>query len=502
MPALNFPGNDGLDYPVVDQIYTNNGVSWKFSTANNSWTVITTADHGVDNGNATLGDTMVKLIRVGVQNLLTPAVNFKHDLTTGTLSIKGITTNTLFNLINSSGTTVNSFNKSGVLTGPSVIYRQASAPTGLTTDHTGVLWVDTDTSELSVYNGSTWDVIGTGVTLTTAQTISGSKTFSSNVLLSGSADIAGSGASKSIVLRPTDSGSAWVTALTLTPTTSTFASGNAVNFDTIHSNVSSVLVNMSTAQTIVGAKTFSGISTFNNQINFNGTSNLSTLYADSTTSGNDSTSTLLLRSNLATTSRYIQITRGNSSPADTDSTSGIILRPKNLNNYGRLYVDGNAHIEGSLTVSGTVSGTTSSRTVTKGCLRAPSTASGSGALVTTAPPNLSPITFGALAEVAHPSMNQSSVLMTNTSASSQAVYLVKNQMKSGGGADKQLTYSEQKIVMGAGAVVLIKPGLNGTYGLVTISGSIVTTLLGYSTQIFDVQTLAETGPITFTITLA
>jgi len=171
-----------------------------------------------------------------------------------------------------------------------------------------------------------------------------------------------------------------------------------------------------------------------------------------------------------------------------------------LDGYGRLYVDGNTHIEGTLTVAGGVAN--SSKTVTKGCIRANSTAGGSGSLVNTTPPNLGTITFTAMTEIAYPSIHLSSVQMTNSSTSSQSVYLYKQQMKSGGGADKQLTYSDQKIVMGAGAIVLIKPGLNGVDGLATISGSIVTTLLGYSTQIFDLQTGAETGPITFTITLA
>ena len=501
MPALNFPGDDESNYPVNDQIYTNNGVSWKFSTANNSWTVITTADPGVDNGDATLGDTMVKLIRVGAQNLLTPAVNFKHDLTTGTLSIKGITTNTLFNLINSAGTTVNSFNKSGVLTGPSIIYRQSSAPS-LTADHTGVLWVDTDTSELAVYNGSTWDVIGTGVTLTTAQTISGSKTFSSSVLLSGgSTAIAGSGASKSIVLSPTNSGSTAAAALTLTSTTSTFAAGNVVNFNAIHANVSGVLVDMTGAQTIAGAKTFSDISTFNNQINFNGASNLSTLYADSLSSGNDTGSTLVLRSNLSANSRYIQITRGVSSPADTNSTNGIILNPTNHNGFGRLYVSGNAHIEGTLTVSGTISGTTSSRTVSKGLIKATNDTTSS--VVSTAPPNLGSLTF-AVAEVASPNRNNSTIYMKNTSLTASVSLYYRHEQARSVPADKTLSYVERYVVLAPDGDCYLNPAKDvgaGTGDLTVISGVTTNTLLAFSAVGFDLSG-SEICPVLVTITLA
>ena len=502
MPALNFPGDDESNYPVNDQIYTNNGVSWKFSTANNSWTVITTADPGVDNGDATLGDTMVKLIRVGAQNLLTPAVNFKHDLTTGTLSIKGITTNTLFNLINSAGTTVNSFNKSGVLTGPSIIYRQSSAPS-LTADHTGVLWVDTDTSELAVYNGSTWDVIGTGVTLTTAQTISGSKTFSSSVLLSGgSTAIAGSGASKSIVLSPTNSGSTAAAALTLTSTTSTFAAGNVVNFNAIHANVSGVLVDMTGAQTIAGAKTFSDISTFNNQINFNGASNLSTLYADSLSSGNDTGSTLVLRSNLSANSRYIQITRGVSSPADTNSTNGIILNPTNHNGFGRLYVSGNAHIEGTLTVSGTISGTTSSRTVSKGMIAA---VTGGGGVVSTAPPALGTLTFAVTENFANRNLSEISVI--NTSTTSSVAFYYRHEQARANVADKAYAYVERYVVLSPnnGSCILL-PGKDvGTTpfsaDIQTTGGITTNTLLAFSATGFDLSG-AESCPVLVTITLA
>jgi hypothetical protein len=492
MPAINFPGNDGLNPPADLAEYSNNQVTWRFSSADNSWTVITTADPGVDNGNTALGDTMVKLIRVGTQNQLTPAVNFKHDVTTGTLSIKGITTNTLFNLINSSGTTVNSFNKSGVLTGPSVIYRQASQPS-LTADHTGVLWVDTDTSELAVYNGSTWDVIGTGVTLTTSQVISGSKTFSSNVLLSSDAFIAGSGTSKSIVLKPTAANNAWVTALTLTSTTSTFASGNAVDFDTIGANVSTVLVNMSTAQTIAGAKTFSGISTFNNQINFNGASGTSLMYTDSSNTGTDSSSDLVIKANSHDSTRSIKMAKMSS--GDGVGTAGITLRPRNTTGNGRLHVDGNTYIDGSLSVTGTIFGATSSRTVSKGCLRA---TSGVAPLLTTAPTTLGPLNF-VFDEVGSPRSN-SFCQVDNTGTTPISFYYRNEQQRTVNATPGTTSYTERFITMAAGTTFYLLPGKNGTSGYNGTPS--VNTLLGNSVTSFEVDNAAEAGPVTITFTLA
>lgn len=121
----------------------------------------------------------------------------------------------------SGGTTVISLDNKFRLSAGAKIFYGASEPTGTQapidsadSSATGLLWYDSSTGILKTWTnygaGSySWQSVNvvTGVDLSNPQTISGVKTFSGGIALSSSAVISGSGASKTIVIAPTNSGS-------------------------------------------------------------------------------------------------------------------------------------------------------------------------------------------------------------------------------------------------------------------------------------------------------
>ena len=111
---INFP-----NAPTNGETYVDNGITWQYSSANNSWTMTTFGDPGISNG-TDLDNTIVTLNHVGgagLRNLPVAAAGMKYDPAVRTLSItmtSGQTVNVV-ELKNNAGTTLNSFNSRGIL---------------------------------------------------------------------------------------------------------------------------------------------------------------------------------------------------------------------------------------------------------------------------------------------------------------------------------------------------------------------------------------------------
>lgn len=329
---INFPNS-----PADGASHTDGVTQWQYSASNHAWTVTNSSPVSLDNG--TNHDTvMVRLIRSGGQNLLDPAVGLTYNETAKTLGIKGNVSQTdnFLEIKNSAGTVLNSFNQRGVLTVAGRIYYTGTTPTPNASD-TGLLWYNTTNSNLYVWNGTTWVITSGGVDLVNNQTIAGAKTFSTNIFLSSTAAINGQGTSKSLVFKPTNSGSTVVTALTLTSADATFAV--PVEFSAIGTTAKTVVATLADNQTLAGIKTFSDEVIAH------------TVSASTVTDGATSGNNLLLTANMATDGRQIKLYQ------NANLTNGILIRAKNKDNIGGLSIEGNTAITGNLSVSGTFSAT-------------------------------------------------------------------------------------------------------------------------------------------------
>jgi len=326
---INFPNS-----PADGATHSDGVTQWEYSASNHAWTVTNSSPVSLENS-TDFDTTVVYLERSGGQNLLNPATGLKYNLTNKTLSITGNVsqTNNFIEIKNSGGTVLNSFNQRGVLTSAGRIYYTGITPTPNASD-TGLLWYNTTDSNLYVWNGTTWTISSGGVDLTTNQTVAGAKTFSTNIFLSSTATLSGQGVSKSLVFKPTDSGSTATTALTLSTTEATFAV--PVEFSALGTTAETVVVTTDTDQTISGTKTFGGIVYVD-----------SSIACSSGTDGGASSNDLRLRCNMSDDGRYIKIFN------NSNTLSGITIRAKNKDNLGGLSVEGNTTITGNLSVSGT-----------------------------------------------------------------------------------------------------------------------------------------------------
>jgi hypothetical protein len=298
------------------------------------------------------------------RNLPVAAVGLKYDPAVRTLTLSmtsGQTANSV-ELKNNVGTTLNSFNARGILDKAGKIYYGNTEPTVNAAD-TGQLWCNPAASyALSVWDGTNWTPVSQtsgGVSLDLNQTITGTKTFNpsasgNGIELAGSTScIAGSGANKDIVLKPTNATTA-VEVLRLNPTNALFASGVSLDFYALGTNAQGVVCTLSSAQTITALKTFSG------NIQMNAPTN-NYIFANDSTTGNVGLENLVLSPNLATNSRFIKVD-GN---GRTGSDKGVTISARNSDGIGKLTVLGDVDIQGTLKTSGsaTIPGLAAQNTV-------------------------------------------------------------------------------------------------------------------------------------------
>jgi hypothetical protein len=445
MPTINFPPTttNGQTYTLA------NGVTYVYSANNNSWTVNTSVASGVNN-TVDRDNVIVKLNRVGDEvNALVPAIGFTHD-DNGTLQVKGNNTNHIIDIADSSGTILNYFNKSGMLNIAGKAYYQASAPSvsgAAGADYTGCMWIDSDNAELFHWSGSAWVAVGSGVTLSGPQTITGVKTFNADVALSGAAAICGSGESKSIILKPTSSGSIATESFKLTTLKATFAPAVVVAFSAIDTaTVSTVLVDKTTNQTVAGIKTFSNQVKINDSIMFNGGAG-SNFYitSNSSTSDADDTSNIVIRSNASSLTRYIKLNE------KTNTTDGVTINPKNPAGYGRLYVAGSMYVGGNIELSGTVTAAAGFATVSKsmGSLMAKTPTDGNANRV---PTPIGPLKFEIWPNTTG-NENQGYIRVKNDSTAPVKFYIARQQSLVSG----DYIFSERKVTLPAQQYLRIGP---------------------------------------------
>jgi hypothetical protein len=487
MPALflNFP-----DAPVDSELFlAGNGVTYIYSLANNSWTVNTSTASGVDNS-TDRDNVIVKLNRVGgAVNSLVPAIGFTHD-DNGTLQVKGDDTHHIVDIADSSAAILNYFNKSGMLNIAGKSYYQASAPSVSGADYTGCLWIDSDNAELFHWSGSAWVAVGNGVSLTGTQTISGAKTFSTDLALSSTAALIGSGVSKSIILKPTTTLSVATTSFTLTTTSATFAPAVAVAFSAINTaTVSTVLVDMTTNQTVAGVKTFSDQVKITDSIMFNGgTAGTDFNITSNSSTSNVDTANIVIRSNANASTRYIKLNE------KANTTNGVTINPKNPDGVGRMYVAGNVYVGGNIELSGTVTAAAGFATVSKsvGSLMAQTPSTGSANRV---PTPIGHLTFTQV--VGTPgNENDGYIRAFNSGTAAVKFYIARQQCLITG----EYCFSERKVTLPAGQYLQIGPTVAYYFETVDPTGQ-ENLLYANSVSSFNLEG-SETRSIGFTFTLA
>jgi len=355
------------------------------------------------------------------------------------------------------------------------IYYQSSQPTPNAAD-TGLLWHDTVTGILRIWDGNNWVVSGGGVTTAGNQDITGAKTFTNNIFLSSSAKLNGQGASKSIVIAPTNAGSTPVDCLTVATTAATFTV--PVELSAIGTTAKTVLATIADTQTITGAKTFA------NGLKITGTGSIRT--TDDTTA-NAASDNIIIQPNMSASGRSIKLFNN----ADTTDSNGITIRPKNAANYGSLNVNGSTNITGDLFVTGTVNTTVglSAASVSIGSLKS---SSGTAAQNTnTAPTPIGNLTFSLGLSGNYTDHN---ITATNTSTTkSVSFYWRREQILAG-----VYTFVVRKITLGPSGIAVC-PSITGSLG----SGSVTAANVlvgGYPTTYL--LNGATDAPIIMTFTLA
>jgi len=482
---LNFPDapTDGLPFTGT------NGITYIYSLSNNAWTVNTTVATGVDNV-TDRDNVMVKLNRVGgVVNTLVPALGFTHN-DQGTVKIKGDDTSHIIDVSDSAGTILNYFNRVGMLNIAGKSYYSALEPSVSGSDYTGCLWINSTTSELFYWNSTAWVAVGAGVSLSGVQTISGAKTFSADVALSSAASIIGSGASKAITLKPTTVGSVATTSFTLTTTDATFAPAVAVAFSAINTaTVSTVLVDMTTAQAISGIKTFNDAVQINDSILYTGATSTNFNISSNNNTGDTATANIVLRSNANANSRYIKLNE------KASTTNGVTIRPKDPAGLGRVYIDGNVYIAGTLDLSGALTASAGFAAVSKtvGSLKA---ASGSVAENNRIPTPIGSLTFSQ--NVGLPGVeNTGYIRVLNTGSSTASFYVTRQQLLLTGFP----AFSERKITLPSGQYFRVGVDVGHYFETVSPTTGQENLLYGNSATAFDLEG-TENRSLVITFSLA
>lgn len=429
---INFPNS-----PTNGQLYpdpSGGAPQWEYSSANKSWTMLTSAQPGVENA-TNYDNTIVNLNRVGSQNLLTAASGLTYDTSTKTMSLK-LNVSQSANAIeirDSSNALLNAFNERGVLTSAGRILYSGTIPTVNAAD-TGLLWYNTTSGAINVWTGSAWSVVGSGVTLDTNQVVTGAKTFSTGILLSSTAKLQGSGTSKSIELAPTNGSGVAATVATFANSLITFS--QPVQISSVDATTKTVLATLADAQTITGLKSFSNNIKLSN-------ATINRLYVSDSTNGLDVSGDLTLQPNLSSTGRFVRLYN------NSDAVNGIVLRPKNLNNAGELLVDGPTRVNGNLIVQGTVTSTAGlyATGTTIGSLK--SSAGTDTQNVNTAPATLGPLTFSLVIPGDYTSHG---IQITNTSTTSPITFYWKREQV----RDNIYTFVYRRVTLTANTTVIAR----------------------------------------------
>lgn len=464
---IDFPNN-----PSNNATYTEAGVTWTYSTTNKNWTVTTTQNPGVDNSvNHNL--ELVFLTRTLDRNLLTAAPKLKYS--SEALVLSGQAGNML-EFRDGSNNLLNYINVRGVLNQAGRIIVSASTPSPApNAADTGLLWYDTGTSDIRVWNGGAWNLAGSGVTLGTQQTISGAKTFSNTLFLSSTAKLSGQGASKSITIGGTDGSSAVVDGLTVSSTAVTALL--PVELSAVGTTAKTVLVTIADNQTISGLKTLSSDLTLTK----NSVSDCSIRTSDSTngTAGSDN---LVIRPNMSNAGRFIKLF------SNTDTTNGITIRPKNSDNLGILSVQGNTSISGNLTVSGTI---TSSAGISINSTTFASFASANGVNSGNINTNADPL--GTLTFTQSTANGSEYVEAVNSSATPVNLYWKREQHEE---STNKLVWGLLKVTVGGNSTIRFW-GYTNT--ITTVSGTYTSSIVATSSGSIDKN--RTNAPVLLTFTL-
>ena len=424
--------------PTNDQIYTEGTLSWKYSTTSNAWTIQTLSQPGIDNGNNHDNELVYLVNSAGVNAQTASGEGIKWNATNRTLTLKQDASPLSFIVLTDrNGLVLNQFNGRGVLENAGRIYYLPTAPTVNAAD-TGVLWYNTSSNVLSVWNGSTWDTAAGNVSTLSSQTFAAAQTFGFDVLLENSADIAATGASVSLNLKARDGANAKTNGITVASNQVTVH--QPLEFTALTATAKNVVATLADTQTITAEKTFSGgIITES----LKGSSNNVVLSSDGTANG-----------------RSITLV------ANATTTSGITLRAINASNQGQLSVVGKSLFNDDVEV---LSGKTTyahslvGNTVSHGQFRS----AGTGVAATqTDPPNLGPLSISAISG----SGNSQKITVTNNGTKTVGFYYTRSQMLNSGAYTLGTSY----VRMAAGSVVDL--AAFGT-AVTSVSGSAATDVI-------------------------
>ena len=403
--------------PTNDQIYTEGTLSWKYSTTSNAWTIQTLSQSGIDNATNHDNELVYLVNSAGVNAQTASGDGIKWNATNRTLTLKQDASPLSFIVLTDrNGVVLNQFNGRGVLENAGRIYYLPTAPTVNAAD-TGVLWYNTSSNVLSVWNGSTWDTAAGNVSTLSSQTFAAAQTFGFDVLLANAADIAATGASVSLNLKARDGANAKTNGITVASNQVTVH--QPLEFTALTATAKNVVATLADTQTITAEKTFSGgIITES----LKGSSNNVVLSSDGTANG-----------------RSITLV------ANATTTSGITIRAINASNQGQLSVVGKSLFNDDVEV---LSGKTTyahslvGNTVSHGQF----SSAGTGvAAIQTAPPNLGPLSISAISG----SGNTQKITVTNNGTKTVGFYYTRSQMLSSGAYTLGTSY----VRMAAGSVV-------------------------------------------------
>lgn len=412
--AINFPNS-----PADGATYTEGTVQWRYSSANNAWTMITTGSVGIDNGTNHDQEVLFLDRNVSNQNIPTAGVGFTYNPTTRKVVVKGAVsqTNNFIELTDSTDTILNAFNERGILSKAGRIYYQSGTPSVASAD-TGQLWYNSGINTLNIWNGTSWVSAGGGVDIGSAQLITGAKSFSSSTGLTLGSNCALVGETN-LVFKPTG-----VTKLTLSSTEATFAV--PVNFSAVGSDVKDAVVTKADSMTVDGVKTFSGTINAASGILMNSGSGTSRIFSSAATTAGAVTNKIIIQPSQSSTGRYIELY----SNSNTLDTQGITIRAKNENNQGNLNIVGNTKITGNLEITGTISVATNAVTFGATSIGSFKSQSGTGTgNLNTAPPPIGPLTFSQTLDT---STWLPTTTVTNNSSSTVAFYYKREQVKNTG----------------------------------------------------------------------
>jgi hypothetical protein len=493
---IDFPNS-----PVDNQLHpdpSGGAPQWQFDSATNSWTMITAGTIGLENG-TNLDNTVVNLNRVGSLNIQAPATGLEFNPDTRNLKVKALSSQAvnMVSLVSNTDTILNGFNQRGVLLNAGMVFHSGSQPSVNNAD-LGQLWYNTSSGAIHAWTdrlgAPAWQVVGSGVTLDSNQIIDGAKTFRNSIILQNNTSpvtnskIIGNGASKSIVLGPSNASSVATDVATFAHNNISFTA--PLDVTAIGTTGKTIICTLADAQTITGLKTL----TSNLKLATGSAGQTSRIFCDSSTLGTGASDNLVLQTNLSTSGRSISIFNN----SDSSDANGIIIRPKNADNVGKLNVVGAAAIQGPLSATGRITSTQPifAISTTMGSLKV----SGSGT------PSVAPTNIGSMTDPtnsitfaldeSNPSFDEHAIIVTNNTTATVKMYVRREQVRAD--SSNQYTYGVRLLTIPSGAQFKQKATSGVPVNLVDTTTSVV---IGNSGLDISLASGAQ-NPCTFTFTLA